>query len=104
MARVLAVTTGWNLNVKGLLKTGERIYNLERLLAVRDDISRKDDTLPHRLLSETLPSGPAKGIKLGKKEFNRMLDEYYGIRGWDTEGRPKREKLEEFGLPKLLEE
>lgn len=103
MVRVLAVTTGWNLNVKGLLKVGERIYNLERLLAVRDGISRKDDTLPPRLLSETLPSGPAKGIKLGKKEFNRMLDEYYGIRGWDVDGRPKREKLEEFGLPKLLE-
>jgi len=103
MVRVLAVTTGWNLNVKGLLKVGERIYNLERLLAVRDGISRRDDTLPPRLLSETLPSGPAEGIKLGKKEFNRMLDEYYEIRGWDAEGRPKREKLEEVGLPKLLE-
>ncbi len=103
MVRVLAVTTGWNLNVKGLLNAGERIYNLERLLAVREGISRKDDTLSPRLLSETLPSGPAKGIKLDEKEFNRMLDEYYKIRGWDTAGRPKREKLEELEIPKLLE-
>ena len=103
MVRVLAVTTGWNLNVNGLLKAGERIYNLERLLAVRDGISREDDVLPPRMLEEALPEGAAKGIKLGKKEFNRMLDEYYGIRGWDTEGNPKREKLEELGIPKLLE-
>ena len=103
MVRVLAVTTGWNLNVNGLLKAGERIYNLERLLAVRDGISREDDVLPPRVLEEALPEGAAKGIKLGKKEFNRMLDEYYGIRGWDTEGKPKREKLEELGIPKLLE-
>jgi aldehyde:ferredoxin oxidoreductase len=103
MERVLAVTTGWNLSVKDLLKAGERIYNLERLLAVREGISRKDDILPARLLNETLPNGPAKGVKLGEKDFNRMLDEYYEIRGWDTKGRPKREKLEEFGIPKLLE-
>jgi len=24
--------------------------------------------------------------------------EYYKLRGWDEEGRPTREKLEEFGL------
>jgi len=102
MIRILAATTGQNLSAEKLLKVGERIYNLERLLAVREGISRKDDILPPRLLEEALPEGTAKGIKLGKKEFNRMLDEYYEIRGWDTEGRTRREKLEELGIPKLL--
>ncbi len=99
MVRILAITAGWNFNTKELLKAGERIYNLERLIAVRDGISRKDDTLPPRLLEEALPN--LKGSKIGKESFDRMLDEYYSIRGWDKDGKPTSEKLKELGLPEL---
>jgi aldehyde:ferredoxin oxidoreductase len=102
MIRILAVTTGQNLSAEKLLKAGERIYTLERLLAVRGGVSRKDDILPARLLEETLPGGAAKGVKLTKRELNRMLDEYYAVRGWDRDGRPWQEKLEELDMPKSL--
>jgi aldehyde:ferredoxin oxidoreductase len=29
-----------------------------------------------------------------------MLDEYYAIRGWDGEGKPKAETLERLGIGK----
>lgn len=102
MARIMTVTTGWSFKVDDITKAGERIYNLERLLAVRDGISREDDTLPPRLLNETLPHGPCKGIALRREDLDRMLDEYYALRGWDRRGRPKKDKIEELGITKLL--
>jgi len=31
-------------------------------------------------------------------DLQPMLDEYYQIRGWDSQGRPTPEKLRELGL------
>jgi len=98
--KMLQVVVGWSVSEMELMQIGERIYNLERLLAVRDGISRKDDTLPPRLLSEPIPELPESRLTLA--ELERMLDEYYRLRGWDREGRPTEEKLKELGLPELL--
>ncbi len=102
MARIMTLTTGWNFSSEEIAKAGERIYNLERLLAVRDGIGRKDDTLPPRILNETLPRGPSKDIKLGKENLDRMLDEYYKLRGWDEGGKPTEAKLKELDILELL--
>ena len=53
------------------------------------------DTLPPRLLREQLPDGPAQGKV---NELHTMLQEYYQLRGWDTEGIPTPEKDRELGL------
>jgi len=102
MARIMMVTTGWNFKADDVLKAGERIYTLERLLAVRDGISRKDDTLPPRLLKEALPHGPCEGIKLTEEDLSLMLDEYYKLRGWNKRGKPTRAKLRELGITRSL--
>ena len=80
-----------------ILKIGERIYNLTRLFSMREGISRKDDTLPERLLKEPVSEGPTKGVVV---DLDTMLDEYYLVRHWDDEGRPTKEKLAELGLEK----
>jgi aldehyde:ferredoxin oxidoreductase len=103
MARMVMTVTGWNFAAKELLRAGARIYTIERLLAVRDGISRKDDNLPPRILNEALPRGPSRGIRFGRENLDRMLDEYYALRGWDREGRPTKAKLKELGIPKLFE-
>jgi aldehyde:ferredoxin oxidoreductase len=91
----LSAATGVAYTLEGLLKIGERIWNLERLWNEQAGFTGKDDTLPKRILEEPLPSGPAKGQvnKLGE-----MLPEYYRLRGWDPEGRITQEKLKELGL------
>lgn len=101
MRKIIQVIVGWSFSSDELKRAGERIYNLERMLAVRDGISRKDDTLPPRVLEEKLPEldGPA----LSKEHLDKMLDEYYEIRGWDSRGKPKSKKLEELQLTELLE-
>ena len=92
---ILRAVTGIPYSDEELLKAGERIWNLERLFNLKAGFTKKDDTLPPRILKEPIASGASKGEVC---ELDRMLPEYYKLRGWDEEGRPTREKLEELGL------
>ena len=92
---ILRAVTGIPYSDDELMKAGERIYNLERLFNLKAGLTKQDDTLPPRLLKEPIPSGPSKGEVC---ELDRMLPEYYKLRGWDKEGVPTKEKLEELGL------
>jgi len=84
--------------IDGNGKVGERIYNLTRLFNMREGFKRKDDYLPPRFFEEALPEGKSKGRPISLEEFNKMLDEYYKLRGWDKEGTPTGQKLSELGL------
>jgi len=86
--------TGWNFDLEGFMKTGERLYNLKRLFNVRLGISRKDDTLPMRLLTHRLGEGGAEELP----NLGAMLSDYYEYRGWSEEGIPTHERLSELGL------
>jgi len=46
-------------------------------------------------LNQPFSSGLSKGHKI---EFDKLLDEYYQVRGWNEDGIPKAEKLEELNL------
>ena len=67
---------------------GAEIYSLERLLAVRDGISSQDDTLPHRIMKEALKGGRSDGVRISEENFQKMLQEYYQLRGWNEDGIP----------------
>ncbi len=87
--------TGAGYDEESMLRTGERIWNLERLFNIRAGLTKKDDTLPPRMLKEPMPNGPVKGQV---HELAVMLPEYYQLRGWDENGVPTPEKLTELGL------
>jgi aldehyde:ferredoxin oxidoreductase len=89
---------GYDLSGDELKTTGERIWNLTRLFNVREGFSREDDKLPERMKKPLEGDGPARGNSISEEEFQEMLDEYYSLRGWDEEGRPKKEKLFELDL------
>ncbi|MDI6641146.1 MAG: aldehyde ferredoxin oxidoreductase C-terminal domain-containing protein [Elusimicrobiota bacterium] len=92
--------TGMNITVDKLKQIGERIYNLQRCYNVLHGISRKDDTLPERLLKEKSVSKRATGHVV---YLNKMLDEYYQLRSWDKKtGYPKVNKLIELGLKDII--
>ena len=57
--------------------------------------SSEDDTLPKRLLTEPAKTGPAKGLTNG---LDKMLPEYYQLRGWDEKGHLKPETRARLGL------
>lgn len=87
--------TGWETNPMDLLKTGERVFNLKRMYNVNLGVSRRDDTLPNRVLKEPLAEGGAKG-QLPDLKF--MVSSYYRLRGWTDNGIPKRKTLERLDL------
>jgi aldehyde:ferredoxin oxidoreductase len=59
-------------------------------------ITRADDTLPERLLTQARPSGQAEGQL---PDLALMLEEYYEARDWLADGRPSPERLRTLGLP-----
>jgi aldehyde:ferredoxin oxidoreductase len=91
----LTAATGVDYTVEEVMKVGERIWNMERMFNIANGFTKADDTLPPRLLNDPEKVGPCKG---SVSHLDVMLPEYYQLRGWDEEGHPKAEKLEELGL------
>ena len=100
-ARTLSAVTGEHFTADDLMMVGERVWTLERLYNLREGFTKKDDTLPDRMLSEPVPDGPSKGFTV---KLAPMLEEYYAFRGWDQNGVPKPEKLKELSLEFAIEE
>jgi aldehyde:ferredoxin oxidoreductase len=94
--------TGEPISKKDFLDIAGRIETLIRMFNVREGLTRKDDTLPYRTLSEPLPDGPAKGQFIGEENLNRMIDDYYACRGWDSAGVPTAETLRKHGLSREI--
>ncbi len=95
IAEWLSLVTGMEWNVEDLLLCGERIFNQKRLFNNQCGISRKDDTLPERILKQVRRSG---GAADNLPPLDEMLDEYYNYRGWDANGIPLPFKLRELDL------
>ncbi len=86
------------LSVAELNEAGERVMCQERLFNVREGFSRKDDTLPARLLKEPKPDGPTKGAVVPLEE---LKDGFYNAMGYDpATGNPTPEVLERLGIKK----
>jgi aldehyde:ferredoxin oxidoreductase len=86
---------------KNLDTVGERIVALERCFNIREGFSRKDDTLPERMLKEPLKNaGPATGQVVAK--MDALLDEFYAYMGYDKDGIPTAEKLKDLGLDDVV--
>ena len=102
LGKLFEITYGGSWPADKVDQVGERIFNLQRMFNVMAGFTRQDDRLPERFHKETLPEGPAKQIKMGKDKFERVLDEYYRLRGWDSEGRPTVERLAELGIEREL--
>ena len=63
---------------------------------MREGVSRKDDTLPARLLTEPKPDGPNKGCVV---PLDELLDDYYRALDWDVStGNPTDAVLQELGI------
>lgn len=102
-ADLLKAVTGIELTPDEVEEVGERVTNLARVFNILGGFDRKDDTFPERILTEPIPDGPSKGHYVSREDLDKMLDEYYTIRGWTPQGIPTAEKLKELGLEKAAE-
>ena len=95
---MLGPLCGWNMTEEEFWTTAKRIRTLERCFQVREGISRKDDVLPKRMLTEKLPEGPKKGAVVTPAEMKKIQDDYYAYYGWDDNGIPTEATLKALGL------
>jgi aldehyde:ferredoxin oxidoreductase len=97
LVEMVRVTTGFDFTLKDLLACGERTWLLKRGLGNMMGVSMKDDRLPKRILTP-LKEGAAAG---SVPDVEKLLREYYEIRGLNEDGRPKKEVLIKAGLEDL---
>ena len=115
-SQLLSAITGKEIDETGLNKIGERIFNLQRAILLRQGWGgRQGDRLLDYLHDEPLEmvffdpdcivpgkNGEIisrKGAKIDRKDFENLKSEYYSLRGWDVpSGLPTEKKLKELGL------
>lgn len=82
---------GYDYTVDQLKSLGERIWDMVRRFNVREGFSRKDDYLPEIMTKPLGGDGPARGKNITRKDFEKMLNSYYELRGWNKNGKPRTE-------------
>jgi aldehyde:ferredoxin oxidoreductase len=121
-SKLLSTVTGNLIDEEGLYRTGERIFNLQRAILVREGHKgRASDILPEPFYTRPLKSSvqdteclapgkdgeviSRKGTVVDRDKFEQMKDEYYQLRGWDmTTGLQKYAKLNELGLKDVADD
>jgi len=92
------LATGIEKDFESLMHSGEKMFNLRRLINLKLGLDPASDSLPERLITVKRKKGPAADHLPPIKD---MLADYYRIRGWETSGKVKAKKLEELGLKEL---
>ncbi|MFX0198293.1 MAG: aldehyde ferredoxin oxidoreductase family protein [Candidatus Hodarchaeota archaeon] len=105
-AELYSAATGWETTVDELVRIADRILNLEKAFNVlHANLGRKDDYPPERCLKEPVKSGRYKGFVLSRQEYDKMLDEYYQLHGWDSDsGLQTRKCLENLDLANVADD
>jgi aldehyde:ferredoxin oxidoreductase len=101
LTEALNSLTGWKWTWEDLMRAGDRIFTLKRLYNTRLGVSREDDQLPHRILTEE-----KRGVEIPNippEAFLKMMDDYYEIRGWTSDGLPTGETLSALNLSEQKE-
>ncbi|MBW2123307.1 MAG: hypothetical protein JRH07_15900, partial [Deltaproteobacteria bacterium] len=91
---------GIDLTEEEFFAVARRSYNLEKAFnTLHTDFDRKDDYPPARFMKEPVKRGPYAGFRCEKENWDRLLDEFYGLQGWDIEtGLQTRSSLSKLGM------
>ncbi|MFQ5826551.1 MAG: aldehyde ferredoxin oxidoreductase N-terminal domain-containing protein [Dehalococcoidia bacterium] len=121
-SQVFSAVMGGEVDEEGLCGMGERVFNLQRAILVREGHrGREADTLPESWFTQPLRNHPVqpeclvpgkggevicrKGEVVDRERFEGMKDEYYQLRQWDVaSGLQTRARLQELGLQDIAEE
>ena len=77
---------GMHLTEGDLFTIARRSYNLEKAFnTLHTDFDRNDDYPPRRFMEEPVKTGPYAGYRCEQENWDKMLDEFYALHGWDQE-------------------
>jgi len=91
--KLISSATGLDIDEAGLKKIANRSRNLHRALNVRIGMRRVDEKPPENHWKKRFPD-------LEKT----LLDTYYKYKGWNLDGIPTKERLQELGLGYVAED
>jgi aldehyde:ferredoxin oxidoreductase len=77
--------TGIETSTTRLKAISANISNIVRTFNIQEGLQPEDDRLPIRLHKEALKSGH----QISEVEIETMVTEYYHLRGWDEQGKPR---------------
>lgn len=118
-SRLFSAATGIDTDEEDLHRYGERIFNLQRAILLREGWKPQADDEPaefnftvpvekseeNPLMEVPGPGGDTisiKGNTLDRNNFEKMRTEYYALRGWDpATGLQKKETLQRLDLPEV---
>jgi aldehyde:ferredoxin oxidoreductase len=101
ICKAVSAVTGAEISISELQLIAARVLNLERIFNVREGITRTDDHLPNRLVSEAMPDGPTKGRTV---PLNDLLNDFYITAGWDPKnGVPTDQTLVRLGIKDFID-
>ena len=107
LTKSIYYATGIEYSRDDLFRIGERAYQIERATIVLRGIKREDDLPNWRALNESCPGehpeNPVPLPPIDRKKYEKILDAYYKLRGWDKKGIPEKERLESLGLKEVAE-
>ncbi len=120
-SKLFSAVTGIETDEAELNRYGERVFNLQRGILLREGRkAREADVPPEFNFTTPIKSGPVnpellvpgpteeplstKGFLLEREKFEKMREEFYELRGWDTEtGLQKAGTLEKLDLPDIAQ-
>jgi hypothetical protein len=89
----ISAATGIDIDEAGLWQVAKRNRTLVRALNVRKGLRREDEKPPEDHWKKRFPELEAQ-----------LLDEYYKFKGWNKDGIPTKETLDELGLDYVSED
>ncbi len=111
IAELYSAATGIDLSPQELIKYSERVWNLFKMINVREGFSKKDDE-PPGVWFQPMVTHEGKELymmdyyktrRLTREDVEQWLRDYYDERGWNIEtGIPTKEKLLELGLEEMV--
>jgi len=121
-SQTFSAVTGIETDEAGLNEYGERIFNLQRGILLREGLQTETDDVPDAfnftdpvesvfMNPDVVVPGPGeevisrKGKTLEQDEYDAMKKEFYDLRGWDSKsGHQRAGTLERLGLSDLVED
>jgi aldehyde:ferredoxin oxidoreductase len=102
ICEAIKASTGWDIDIAESMAIGRRAVNLARAFNLRHGIPAELDAPSMRY-----GSTPLDGIAAGRgilPHWDKMLQNYYKLMGWDEKGKPLPETLINLGLEAVATE
>jgi aldehyde:ferredoxin oxidoreductase len=84
LEKVISMAIGQPSSKADLIQIARNIADMTRQFNLNEGLQPQDDRLPKRMHAEALPDGNA----ISQGDMERMLSDYYRLRGWDRQGVP----------------